>query len=260
MKVRPKKFLGQHFLRDKHIAGRIVDCLTFQGYQNLIEIGPGMGILTDLLFERYPRQTMVIEIDPESVSYLSDKYPDKKGQIIEADFLTIDLDKYISVNAGIIGNLPYNIASQIFFRIFEYRDYIQEVVGMVQKEVAERLAADSGNKKYGILSVMLSAFYDIEKLFTVKPGSFYPSPKVMSAVIRLRRNKVKKLDCVERNFVKVVKQGFQNRRKTLRNALKPLNLPDYINKMDILNCRAEQLTVEEFVFLTQKIELFWING
>ena len=221
--VRPKKFLGQHFLKDEVLALTIVNSLTGWGsYEDVLEIGPGMGVLTQFLIEKKTYQSIVIELDRESVAYLQRKFPDLK--IINGDFLKEEIT--IKSPFAVIGNFPYNISTQILFKVLEMRDSVPEVVGMFQKEVAQRIASPPGNKTYGIMSVLLQAFYDIEYLFTVEPEVFDPPPRVKSAVIRLKRNSVKVLDCDEKIFVRVVKQGFQNRRKTLRNALKPLNLPE----------------------------------
>ncbi len=256
--VQPKKKYGQHFLKDRNIAGKIVQSLTgHHNYDHILEVGPGTGILTGLLFELYPNRTKCIDIDTESIAYLHENYPGKKNQILEGDFLTTDLDLIFPGKMGIIGNFPYNISSQIFFRIFDYQFKVEEVVGMLQKEVAERISTGPGSRAYGILSVILRAYYDIEYLFTVEPGVFRPPPKVRSAVIRLRRNEVNTLPCEKQNLLKIVKRGFQNRRKTLRNALKGLNLPGHITEQDIFSKRAEQLSVDEFIDLTLKIESVW---
>jgi len=258
MYVRPKKYLGQHFLKDRNIAVKIVDSLTFHmDYESILEIGPGTGILTEILFQKYPDKTSLIDIDEESIHYLREKYPGKTSRILQGDFLKMQLDDISGKGMGIIGNFPYNISSQIFFRVFENREKIYEVVGMVQKEVALRIASGPGNKIYGILSVLLGAYYHIEYLFTVNPGVFFPVPKVKSAVIRLRRNDRNKLPIEDQVFVKIVKQGFQNRRKTLRNALKTLNLPRQIVDMRVLDQRAEQLSVEDFIELSFKIDTLW---
>jgi len=259
MKVFPKKYFGQHFLKDEEIALRIVDAFTAVPGHNAVEIGPGMGILTQFLIEKFPSNFIMIDIDRESIMFLKKKYRDYEDKIIQGDFLKMDLAEFFDEAIGIIGNFPYNISSQIFFKVLENRDKVSHVVGMVQKEVGERIAAGPGTKVYGILSVLLSAFYDIEYLFTVEPEVFHPPPKVRSAVIRLRRNKVDRLPCNEVFFTKIVKLGFQNRRKTLRNALKTLNLPVKILGLEILNKRAEQLTVGDFVELTLKIEPIWKN-
>jgi 16S rRNA (adenine1518-N6/adenine1519-N6)-dimethyltransferase len=253
--VKAKKFLGQHFLKDEAIAENIVNFLTIhRNYTTVLEIGPGMGVLTKYLIKNPKYITYVNEIDRESVSYLKGKFKELAGRIIEGDFLRMDIKTFFPEPIGIIGNFPYNISSQIFFKVLEERDHIPEVVCMLQKEVAQRIASPPGNRTYGILSVFLQAFYDLEYLFTVEPHVFQPEPKVKSGVIRLKRNKRISLDCNEKYFFKVVKQGFQNRRKTLRNALKSLNLPGDIAKEAIFDKRAEQLSVEDFISLTRKIQ------
>ena len=248
--VRAKKFLGQHFLNDQNIAQRIVDSLGVDG--PVLEIGPGTGVLTRFLVAKKNIDLKVIEIDWDSVAHLKKHYPNLK--IIEGDFLKQDIPSIFKERFAVIGNFPYNISSQIFFRVLEHREKVSEVVCMLQKEVAERIAEPPGSKTYGILSVLLQAFYDIKYLFQVSPGVFIPPPKVMSAVIRLERNSRVKLDCDEALFFKVVKQGFNNRRKTLRNALKNLNLAAEFSALPIFNQRAEQLTVDEFVYITQLME------
>ena len=253
--VRPKKFLGQHFLKDQNIAFKIVEALEQSGHhQRVVEIGPGTGVLTHLLVKKEKIDLWLIELDRESVAYLKETMPQLREKIIEGDFLKLDLSQLFQSEVLIIGNFPYNISTQIFFRVLEYRNVVTQVVCMLQKEVAERIASPHGSKVYGILSVLLQAYYDIELLFKVPPGVFFPPPKVMSAVIRLKRNKRQRLSCNETLFVKVVKQGFQNRRKTLRNALKPLNLPVAISALPIFDKRAEQLSVEDFISLTTLIE------
>lgn len=257
-KVKPKKHLGQHFLKDLNIARNIVNALTLHNsYKKVLEIGPGMGVLTDLLIKRTDFETFLIDLDHESVQYLKEKYPDIENRIIEGDFLKIDLRKLINSPFAIIGNFPYNISSQIFFKILEHRNDIPEVVCMLQKEVAERIASPPGNKTYGILSVLLQAYYNIDYMFIVGSHVFHPPPRVKSAVIRLRRNAIDKLDCNEDLFKKIVKQGFQNRRKTLRNALKPFNLADTLRNQTVFNNRAEQLSVKDFVDITKKLEANW---
>ncbi|HEY3430730.1 MAG TPA: 16S rRNA (adenine(1518)-N(6)/adenine(1519)-N(6))-dimethyltransferase RsmA [Cyclobacteriaceae bacterium] len=250
--VRPKKFLGQHFLHDQLIAERIVESFTIRDASNVLEIGPGTGVLTRFLVAKKNIDLKVIEIDWDSVAHLKKHYPGL--QIIEGDFLKIEMSAIFKDSFSVIGNFPYNISSQIFFKILEHRDQVTQVVCMLQKEVAERIAEPPGSKTYGILSVLLQAFYDIKYLFKVSPGVFIPPPKVMSAVIRLERNKRVKLDCDEELFFKVVKQGFNNRRKTLRNALKNLNLAAEFSVLPIFDQRAEQLTVDEFVYITQLTE------
>jgi 16S rRNA (adenine1518-N6/adenine1519-N6)-dimethyltransferase len=251
--VRPKKNLGQHFLKDTYIASKIVDALVPEegsDMSQVVEIGPGTGVLTHFLEKKRSIDLRLIEIDRESVPYLREHFPSLKEKVIEADFLKIDLNQVFKGHFQVIGNFPYNISSQIFFKILDHRTQVTQVVCMLQKEVAERIAEKEGSKTYGILSVLLQAYYDIEYLFKVPPGVFHPPPKVMSAVIRLKRNKREKLDCDESLFKKVVKQSFQNRRKTLRNALKPLNLPASILALPIMDKRAEQLGVEQFISLT----------
>lgn len=249
--VKAKKFLGQHFLTDEAIASRIVGSLA-ASRGHVLEIGPGMGVLTKYLITRENIDFKVVEIDRESVAYLHAHYPEL--DIIEGDFLKMDLSAHFGPHCSIIGNFPYNISSQILFRVFECRDMVDEVVGMFQKEVAERVAAGPGSKTYGILSVLLSAFYDIEYLFTVSEGVFNPPPKVKSAVIRLMRNDVGALGCNESLFVKVVKAGFNLRRKTLRNALRAAGLPIDGLPEDCLGKRAEQISTSQFIELTNIIE------
>jgi len=251
--VRPKKSLGQHFLKDQNIAQRIVEALEVEKGKQVIEIGPGTGVLTQYLLQK-GIDLKVAEIDRDSVAYLKEHFPVLEGKIIEGDVLRMDWNTLSDRNFDVIGNFPYNISSQIFFKILDHRNQVDQVVCMLQKEVAERIASPKGNKVYGILSVLLQAYYDIELLFKVPPGVFFPPPKVMSAVIRLKRNTTRQLDCDEAQFKAIVKQGFQNRRKTLRNALKRLNLPPSISSMKLLDLRAEQLSVADFVFLTQQIE------
>ena len=249
--VKAKKFLGQHFLTDETIARRIVDSLSGRT-GNVIEIGPGMGVLTKYLIDKPELNFHVVEIDRESVAYLHDHYPTL--DVIEGDFLKLNLTTLFHDTFAVIGNFPYNISSQILFRVFECRNEAVEVVGMFQKEVAERVAAGPGSKVYGILSVLLSAFYDIEYLFTVHEHVFNPPPKVKSAVIRLKRNRVTSLECDEKLFVRVVKAGFNQRRKTLRNALRSADLPIEAVDDQVLGKRAEQLSVAEFIALTKTIQ------
>lgn len=259
--VRPKKFLGQHFLKDQNIAEKIVDALDVSDKtMPVIEIGPGTGVLTQFLLAKKTNLS-VAEIDRDSIAYLKEHFPTLKGHIIEGDVLRFDWNEIAEGKFSVIGNFPYNISSQIFFKVLDHRDKVDQVVCMLQKEVADRIASAKGNKVYGILSVLLQAYYDIELLFKVPPGVFFPPPKVMSAVIRLKRNKTVRLPCDEKLFKVLVKQGFQNRRKTLRNALKRLNLPALeagapasISCKELLDKRAEQLSVADFVFLTQQIE------
>lgn len=253
-KVRPKKHLGQHFLTDLGIAERIAQSVRGHlGVNQLLEIGPGMGVLTDYLL-KLPMDLYLIDIDSESISYLHKKYPQLSTRIIEGDYLKQNLDEQLPDRYAIAGNFPYNISTQIFFRVLEERQKVTEVVCMLQKEVALRIASPKGNKDYGILSVLLQAYYDIEYLFSVPPEVFNPPPKVNSGVIRLKRNSTQKLDCNERLFFQVVKGGFGNRRKTLRNSLKSFQLPEQLIAHPMLDLRAEQLDVADFVFLTQQIE------
>jgi 16S rRNA (adenine1518-N6/adenine1519-N6)-dimethyltransferase len=248
-----KKYLGQHFLRDKNIAHKIVSALS-KGPQTIVEVGPGTGILTELLVQQQDLELLyLVEVDLDLATYLKQTYPSLQDRIIVADFLKLALAQLLRGPMAIIGNFPYNISSQIFFKVLEHRQQVHEVVGMIQKEVAERLIAKPGSKVYGILSVLLQAFYNLEYLFTVKPQVFAPPPKVLSAVVRLRRNSTLQLDCDENLFFRVVKAGFQQRRKILRNALKPLLLPTTKQPPTLLTKRAEQLTVADFVALTKYI-------
>ena len=251
MKVKAKKSLGQHFLTDESTAKRIVGSL-LSPTGNLLEIGPGTGMLTKYLLALPNVNLEVAEIDRESIAYLKENYPQLAPSLYERDFLALDLSAVMEGNFNIIGNFPYNISSQIFFQILKYRDLVSESVGMIQKEVAERIASAPGNKTYGILSVLLQAWYDIDYLFTVNENVFNPPPKVKSAVIRLKRNSVKKLDCDEKLFVNIVKQSFNQRRKTLRNSLRSL-IPAEVIGNEIFNKRPEQLSVKEFVELTNLI-------
>jgi len=247
--VKPKKNLGQHFLTDQNIARKIVDSLGTD-VPDILEIGPGMGVLTKYLLERPELNVHVVEIDTESVAYLKSVFPNLE-HIWSEDFLKTEIGDRFSGPFSVIGNFPYNISSQIFFRILELRNRIPETVGMVQKEVAERIAAPHGSKVYGILSVLLQAFFDIEYLFTVSENVFNPPPKVKSAVIRLTRNKLVQLPCDEKLFMRVVKTAFNQRRKMLRNSLKEIcgNLPEKFAEK-----RPEQLAVNDFILLTCEIE------
>lgn len=246
-KVRAKKHLGQHFLKDRRIAAAIVDALKAEGCDTVIEVGPGMGVLTGFLAERNLPAFRVVELDRESVDYLKQNL-DAQTEIIEGDFLTLDLQP-LGGRIAVIGNFPYNISSQIFFRILENRHLVTEVVGMVQKEVAERICSGPGSRVYGILSVLLGAWFDMEYLFTVSEQVFSPPPKVKSAVIRLTRNNVERLGCDERLFVAVVKRCFNQRRKMIRNPVRELVRPD-AGEMPLLSLRAEQLSVSQFTELT----------
>ena len=254
MEVRAKKSLGQHFLCDLKAAKRIVDSLSVMPeVPSVLEIGPGMGVLTQYLLDREDIDLKAVELDSEAVDFLITYFPGIQGKLLQADFLRLPMERVFKGPYRIIGNFPYNISSQIFFKVLDQKDSIPEVVGMVQKEVAERIAEKPGSKTYGILSVLLQAWYDIEYLFTVEPGAFSPPPKVRSAVIRLTRNSRTSLGCDEKMFRQVVKMAFNQRRKTLRNALKPL-LNDDLRALSILDLRAERLSVEDFVFLTKALE------
>ncbi len=254
MSVRAKKHLGQHFLTDETIAKKIADTLTENGYDNVLEIGPGMGVLTKYLLQK-KYTTSVIEIDTASVAYLETHYLNLANRIHSKDFLKTDLSEIFQGNQfAIIGNFPYNISTQIVFKTLDYRDSIPELTGMFQKEVAERIAEKEGSKKYGILSVIAQAFYDIEYLFTVPPNVFNPPPKVDSGVIRLIRKKDYSLPVDEKLFYRVVKTGFNQRRKTLRNSLKTLNLSDELRAEEVFSKRPEQLSVQAFIDLTSKIQ------
>jgi 16S rRNA (adenine1518-N6/adenine1519-N6)-dimethyltransferase len=260
MNVKPKKHLGQHFLKDLKAAERIVDLLSLhEGYKKVLEIGPGMGVLTQFLLQRADGrrpayQIFAVEIDTESVVYLKHNFKELNDRIFSEDFLKMNLEKlFEGEKFAIIGNFPYNISSQILFKVLENKDLVPEIVCMLQKEVAQRIASPPGNKDYGILSVFLQAFYDIDYAFTVLPGAFNPPPKVDSGVIRLRRNTVKKLDCDEKKFFQIVKAGFNQRRKTLRNSLKIVGLHEEITSDPIFDLRAERLSVADFVRLTNMI-------
>ena len=262
MTVRAKKHLGQHFLNDENIAKKIADTLTENGYENVLEIGPGMGVLTKYLLEKKPKVT-VMELDSESVVYLQDTFPvehikldtsKEKFNIIEGDFLKKDFTEIFNKQqVAIIGNFPYNISSQIVFKAIENREYVPEFSGMFQKEVAQRIAEKEGSKTYGILSVLTQAFYDAEYLFTVPPSVFNPPPKVDSGVIRLTRKENYTLPVDEKLFFRVVKTAFNQRRKMLRSSLKSFNLSDTLKEEPIFAMRPEQLSVQRFIELTQKI-------
>jgi len=253
--VRAKKHLGQHFLNDESVARNIADALTLKGYDKVLEIGPGMGVLTKYLLEK-PVETFVVEIDKESVAYLDKHYEKLHGHIIAEDFLKYNFKKVFQEEPyAIIGNFPYNISTQIVFRVLEMRDQIPEFAGMFQKEVAERICEKKGSKAYGILSVLAQAFYDTEYLFTVSEHVFTPPPKVKSGVMRMIRKENYELPCSEKLFFTLVKSSFNQRRKTLRNSLKSF-IADEIRNDEVFNLRPEQLSVEEFISLTQKIEAY----
>lgn len=250
MEVRAKKALGQHFLTDQSIAMKIVDSLGRIEVRDVLEIGPGMGVLTQYLLKRDDIDLKLVELDGESVEYLLTHFPGMQGKLYQADYLRLDIHTLFQDKYRVIGNFPYNISSQIFFKILEDKDRVPEVVCMIQKEVAERIAEKPGSKTYGILSVLLQAWYDIDYIVSVGSGAFCPPPKVQSAVIRLRRNSRSSLGCDEKLFKTVVKTAFNQRRKTLRNALKPL-LGDSVDSSNpVFDLRAERLSVEDFVSLT----------
>ena len=252
--VRAKKHLGQHFLTDKNIAQKIVESLRpADKYKQVLEVGPGMGILSDFLLQKPEYEIFLIDIDTESYTFLQKKYPALGTHLINADFLELDFIASFEEKMAVIGNFPYNISSQILFKILDNRKQVVEVVGMFQKEVAERCASKPGSKEYGILSVFLQAYYKVEYLFTVKAGVFNPPPKVLSAVIRLTRNETETLGCDEKLFWQVVKAGFNQRRKTLRNALLSLINKEKMTENKMLDLRAERLSVEDFVRLTNEI-------
>nr|WP_235855718.1 16S rRNA (adenine(1518)-N(6)/adenine(1519)-N(6))-dimethyltransferase RsmA [Allomuricauda aequoris] len=260
--VRAKKHLGQHFLKDENIAKKIADTLSLEGYNNVLEIGPGMGVLTKYLLQR-DLDLVAMDLDEESIVYLNHSFPlehqeilkkNNRLNVVEADFLKFDLTElYGEEEFAITGNFPYNISSQIVFKMLEMRSQIPEFSGMFQKEVAQRICEKPGSKTYGILSVLVQAFYDAEYLFTVPPSVFDPPPKVDSGVLRLKRRESQKLPCDERLFFKVVKTAFNQRRKTIRNSLKTFNLSDNLKEDAIFDQRPEQLGVADFVTLTQKI-------
>jgi 16S rRNA (adenine1518-N6/adenine1519-N6)-dimethyltransferase len=253
--VKAKKHLGQHFLTDKNIAEKIVNSLiSFEKYDKVLEVGPGMGVLSDFLLLKKEFETHLIDIDTESFLFLQKKYPELGGRLLNADFLHLNFKEAFPAAFAIIGNFPYNISSQILFKILENRNQVPEVVGMFQKEVAERCTAKPGSKVYGILSVFLQAYYKCEYLFTVKAGVFNPPPKVLSAVIRLTRNEIATLGCDEKLFWQVVKAGFNQRRKTLSNALSGVIPKEKQGEEEVWTLRAERLSVKNFVELTNLIE------
>ncbi len=257
--VRAKKHLGQHFLTDENTAREISDSLSYSGYKNVLEIGPGMGVLTKYLLKK-DINLQVIEIDWDSVTYLKENYPDLEGKILQQDFLKYDVQSiFDGEQFAIIGNFPYNISTQIVFKTLENRESIPEFSGMFQKEVAQRIASPHGNKTYGILSVLAQAFYDISYLFTVPPSVFNPPPKVESGVIRLTRKENYSLPCDEALFFRVVKTAFQQRRKTLRNSLKIFQLPENLREDAIFGQRPEQLCTDRFIELTLKIQPYAVS-
>ena len=256
-KVKPKKFLGQHFLKDLKIAEKIADSLDDYRECPIIEVGPGMGVLTDFLINSHPENLYLIELDRESVPYLQNRFPQLGNRIVEGDFLQMNFDTLLDQNSKfcVIGNYPYNISSQILFKVLDHKDQVICCSGMFQKEVAERVAAKPGGKTYGIISVLLQAWYDVEYLFTVDENVFNPPPKVKSGVIRLTRNNREKLDCDEKFFKTVIKTAFQQRRKMLRSSLKPLIKKDSpLFALDIMTERPERLSVQDFENLTNLIQ------
>ena len=255
MLVKPKKVLGQHFLKDLGIAQAIADTVDAQPGIPVLEVGPGMGVLTQFLLKK-EREVKVVEIDYESVEYLRKEFPQMENSIVEDDFLKMHLDNVFGGRQFVLtGNYPYNISSQIFFKMLDYKDYIPCCTGMIQKEVAERIASKPGKKAYGIISVLLQAWYDIEYLFTVDEHVFNPPPKVKSAVIRMKRNSVTELGCDEELFKKVVNATFNQRRKTIRNSIKAvLGKQDYDTSAEIFDKRPEQLSVSDFIMLTNMVE------
>jgi len=249
MKVRAKKHLGQHFLKDDSISMKLEEAISLHmGYKKVLEIGPGTGALTKFLLRSDRYETQAVEVDYDSIAFLKETYPDL--DVHELDFLKADLIDLMGKEPfAVVGNFPYNISSQILFKVVDFKDQVPEVVGMFQKEVGERIAEKPGTKKYGIISVLLQAYYDIEYLFTVHEHVFDPPPKVKSCVIRLRRNNVSKLNCDEKLFKRVVKQAFGQRRKTLRNSLRSMMTPEQLQD-ERFNLRPERLSIEEFVELT----------
>ena len=250
--VKAKKYLGQHFLKDLNIAQKIADTLSLANYKKVVEIGAGMGVLTQFLLKK-DTEVYVVEIDKESVAYLEAHYPELRGKIIADDFLKYDIAGFLREPFAIIGNFPYNISTQIVFKLLELRDYVPEFSGMFQKEVAERICEREGSKTYGILSVLVQAFYEATYLFTVSEGVFNPPPKVKSGVLRLVRKPNYHLDCDEALFFTIVKTAFNQRRKTLRNSLKPLLTNESLKKNSIFDKRPEQLPWQDFVFITKEI-------
>lgn len=255
MDVRAKKHLGQHFLTDQNIAGKIVDSLSFDGYHKVLEVGPGMGVLTKFLLQK-EAEIYVAEIDQESIVYLKEHYPKLEAQHFVGDFLKINIPEVFGEELAVIGNFPYNISSQILFKIIDNFQYIPEMSGMFQKEVAERTAAKPRTKDYGILSVLVQAYYDVEYLFTVHENVFNPPPKVKSGVIRMTRNLKPGLAGNEILFKQIVKAGFGQRRKKMSNSLKVLGIPEVLKSHSFLDIRAEELSIADFIAFTQE----WKNS
>ena len=258
MYVRPKKSLGQHFLHDRQIAEKITQSVS-NNINSLLEIGAGTGVLTEFLLEKN-LNFKAVEIDKESIAFLRKRFPDIKNKLIEGDFLQLNVRNIFDTQFGVIGNLPYNISSQIFFKILDEKNLIPEVICMIQKEVAERIAAPPGSKTYGILSVFIQAFYNVEYLFTVHENAFTPPPKIKSAVIRLTRNSVQCLDCDETLFKKTVKATFNQRRKTIKNSLKLITGDRQIPENRFLSLRPETLSVQDFTELTNIVEQLIMNN
>lgn len=255
LNVKAKKHLGQHFLKEETIAKKIADSLKAENYKKVLEIGPGMGVLTKYLLERKNVDVYVVEIDTESVAYLQSFFPSLRNKIFAENFLKMDLKTLFNGEQfGIIGNFPYNISTQIVFKTLENRALIPEFSGMFQKEVAERIAEKAGSKKYGILSVLTQAFYDVKYLFTVPPKVFNPPPKVDSGVIRFTRKENFTLSVDEKLFFRVVKTAFNQRRKMLRVSLKSIGISDNLKQKEFLKQRPEQLSYQDFILLTQWIE------
>lgn len=255
--MKAKKSYGQHFLKEESIARKIAESLeNTAAYKNVLEVGPGQGMLTKYLLDKHQENLQVVEADRDMVSYLQEHYPELTPRILELDFLKLDTNEvFDGENFAVIGNFPYNISSQILIKVLDNKELVPEVVGMFQKEVAERIAAGPGSKTYGILSVLMQAFYDIKYLFSVKPGSFIPPPKVQSGVIRLERKKdFVSLGCDEHLFRTIVKVCFNRRRKMIRNSLKPFLPKDVLMNDTFFQQRSEQLTTQDFIFLTNQID------
>ena len=249
--ISPKKKFGQNFLTDSNIASQIVSYISNKNSSTLVEIGPGKGILTGFIKNIHSMNKKYIEIDPDCVNYLKELYPEITNDIINKDFLNLDLNIF-NKPLSIIGNFPYNISSQILFKIYDNRNIVNEMVGMFQYEVAERICSNYGSKKYGILSVLIQAFFDVKLLKKIKPESFYPMPKVNSGVIRIIK-KTNQINCDENLFKKIVKKSFGQRRKTIWNSLKTLNIPQIKKEDTIFAKRPEQLSVSDFIYLTNLV-------
>lgn len=250
--VKPKKKIGQHFLADDNISKKIIDLVNFKSHKQIIEVGPGMGALTDYLIDS-AKNLSLIEIDNECIEYLEKKYLNKNLEIVSANFLKYDLRSYKDNELLIIGNFPYNISSQIIFKVIENRDIVSSLIGMFQKEVATRISSNCGNKRYGILSVLTQLYFEVKIHFDVSPNVFIPKPKVNSSILSLKRKNSIKIDCDEKLLFKIVKLSFQQRRKKLKNSLKKLDIPEVILEDSIFEYRPEQLSSSEFVKLTQII-------